>query len=87
MGNCWGREKGNGEEGRGGGVSIQPTWDRSGRGFAPRQMRDFQVSKGRGPRDKGRDFGRDFQATKGDYQKDWGMHLRVYILLIVYVSC
>jgi hypothetical protein len=40
------------------------------------QRRDFQVSKGRGPRDKGRDF----QATKGDYQKDWGMHL-------LYISC
>jgi hypothetical protein len=32
-------------------------------------------SKGRGPRNKGRDF----QATKGDYQKDWGMHFHVYV--------
>ncbi len=68
------------------GASIQPTRDQSGRGFAPRHRggrRDFQVSKGRVPRNKGRDF----QATKGDYQKDWGMHLRIYIMLIVYISC
>jgi hypothetical protein len=50
---------------------------------ATTQRRDFQVSKGRVPRNKGRDF----QATKGDYQKDWGMHLRVYIMLILYISC
>jgi hypothetical protein len=50
---------------------------------ATTQRRDFQVSKGRVPRNKGRDF----QATKGDYQKDWGMHPRVYIVLIVYISC
>jgi hypothetical protein len=43
----------------------------------------FQVSKGRGPRVKGRDF----QATKRGYQKDWGMHPHVYIVLIVYISC
>ncbi len=37
MGNHWGGEKGNGEEREGGkGVSIQPTRDQSGRGFAPR---------------------------------------------------
>ncbi len=45
---------------------------------ATTQRRDFQVSKGRAPRNKGSDF----QATKGDYRKDWGMHLRVYIVLI-----
>ncbi len=45
---------------------------------ATTQRRDFQVSKGRVPRNKGRDF----QATKGDYQQGWGMYLRVYIVLI-----
>ncbi len=50
---------------------------------ATTKRRDFQVSKGRVPRDKGRDF----QAKKGDYQKDWGMYLRVYIMLIMYLSC
>ncbi len=50
---------------------------------ATTQRRDFQVSKGRVPRNKGRDF----QAAKEDYQKDWGMHLRVYIVLIVYILC
>ncbi len=50
---------------------------------ATTQRRDFQVSKGRVPRNKGRDS----QATKGDYQKDWGMHLRVYIVIIVYILC
>jgi hypothetical protein len=43
----------------------------------------FKVSKGRVTRNKGRDF----QATKRGYQKDWGMHPRVYIMLIVYVLC
>jgi hypothetical protein len=38
------------------------------------QRRDFQVSKWRVPMNKGRDF----QATKGDYQKDWGIHFRIY---------
>jgi hypothetical protein len=50
---------------------------------ATTQRRDCQVCEGRGPKNKGRDF----QATKGDYQKDWGMHLRVYIMLILYISC
>ncbi len=45
---------------------------------ATKQRRDFQVSKGKVPRNKGREF----QATTGDYQKGWGMHLRVYIVLI-----
>ncbi len=83
MGNRWGREKGDGEEGGGG---CQYTANQGSELTVIRattQRRDFQVSKGRGPRKKGRDF----QATKGDYQKDWGMHLRVYIMLIVYVSC
>ncbi len=50
---------------------------------ATTQRRDFQVSKGRVPRN----IGRDFQAAKGDYQKDWGMHLCIYIVLVVYISC
>jgi hypothetical protein len=83
MRNRWEKEKGNGEEGgEGGQYTANPGSEWTGiRGMT--QRRDFQVSKGRGPRDKGRDF----QATKGDYQKDWGMHLRVYIMLIVYISC
>ncbi len=47
------------------------------------QRRDFQVSKGRVPRNKWRDS----QGTKGDYQKNWGTHLHGYIVLIVYISC
>ncbi len=70
---------GEGEKGmgrKGGEVSIQPTRDQSGQGFAPRQRRDFQVSKGRVPRDKGRDF----QATKADYQ-------RIGVCTPIYISC
>ncbi len=69
--------------GRGGGQYIANQGSEWTRIRATTQRRDSQVSKERVPRDKGRDF----QATKGDYQKDWGMHLRVYIVLIVYMSC
>jgi hypothetical protein len=82
MGNCWGRGKGNGEEREGG----QYTADQGSEWMGIRattQRRDFQVSKGRIPRNKGKDF----QATKGDCQKEWGMHFRVYIVLIVYIYC
>jgi hypothetical protein len=76
-------KRGMGRKGEGGGqytANLGSEWT----GIrATTQRRDFQVSKGRGPRDKGRDF----LATKGGYQKDWGMHLRVYIMLIVYISC
>ncbi len=69
--------------GKGGGqytANQGPEWT----GFrATTQRRDFQVSKGRVRRNKGRDF----QATIGDCQKDWGMHLHVCIVLIVYISC
>ncbi len=68
MENRWGREKGE-WGGRGGGqytANLGSEWT----GIrATTQRRDFQVSKGRGLRDKGRDF----LATRGDYQKDWGM--------------
>jgi hypothetical protein len=47
------------------------------------QRRDFQVSKGRVPRNKGGIS----KQQKGDYQKNWGMHLHVYIMSIVYISC
>jgi hypothetical protein len=44
-GNCWGKGKGNGEEG--GGVSIQPTRDQSGQGSHHNIEEGFQVSKRR----------------------------------------
>ncbi len=72
MGNRWGREKGNGEERGWGQYTANQGSEWTGI-RATTQRRDFQVSKGKGPRNKGRDF----QATKGDYQKDWGMHLRI----------
>jgi hypothetical protein len=74
-------EKGMGRKG-GGSVYSQPGIRADGDSRNDTEE-GFQVSKGRVPRDKGRDF----QATKGDYQKDWGMHPRVYIALIVYISC
>jgi hypothetical protein len=58
-------EKGMGRKG-GGSVYSQPGI-RADRDRTMTQRRDFQVSKGRVPRDKGRDF----QATRRDYQKDW----------------
>jgi hypothetical protein len=64
--------------GRGGLVYSQPGTRVDG-DSSTTQRREFQVSKGRVPRNKGRDF----QATKGGYQKGvWSMHLRVYIMLI-----
>jgi hypothetical protein len=75
-----GRGKGNGEE-RGGSVYSQPGIRADGDSRHDTEE-GFQVSKGRIPRDKGRDF----QATKRGYQKDWGMHPRVYITLIVYIK-
>ncbi len=67
--------KGNG--GEGGGVSTQPTWERSGRAMT--QRRDFQVSEERVLRSKGRDF----QAAKRGCQKGVrSMHFHVYIMLI-----
>ncbi len=67
---------------RGGQYTANQVSERTGIRATTQRM-DFQVSKGRVPRNKGRDF----QATKGDYQKDWGMYLRVYIVLIVYILC
>ncbi len=72
-------EKGMGRKRGGGSVYSQPGI-RADRDSRHNTEEGFQVSKGRVPRDKGRDF----QATKRGYQKDWGMHPRVYIVLIVY---
>jgi hypothetical protein len=58
-------KRGMGRKGEGGSVYSQPGI-RVDRDSRTTQRRDFQVSKGRGPRDKGRDF----LATRGDYQKD-----------------
>jgi hypothetical protein len=76
-----GREKRDGEERGGRSVYSQPgiRADRDSR----HDTEEGFPSKGRVPKDKGRDF----LATKRDYQKDWGMHPRVYIVLIVYISC
>jgi hypothetical protein len=76
-GTVWEGEKGMGRKGGGGQYTANQGSERTGI-HATTQRRDFQVSKRRVPRDKGRDF----QATKRDYQKDWGMHPRVYIVLI-----
>jgi hypothetical protein len=65
MGNRWGRGKGNGEEREGGQYTANQGSEWTGI-RATTQRRDFQVSKGRVPRNKGRDS----QATKEDYQKD-----------------
>ncbi len=70
-------EKGMGR--KGGGSVYSPPGIRADGNSRHDTEEGFQVSKGRVPRNKGRDF----QATRGDYQKDWGMHLRVYIVLIV----
>jgi hypothetical protein len=57
--------KGKREQGGRGGAANQGS-ERTGI-RAMTQRRDSQVSKGRVPRDKGRDF----QATRRNYQKDW----------------
>jgi hypothetical protein len=59
-------EKGMGSKGGEGQYTANQGSERTGI-RATTQRRDFQVSKGRVPRNKGRDF----QATKRDYQKDW----------------
>ncbi len=74
-----GEGKGNGGVGGGGGqytANLGPEWTGI---CATTQRRDFQVSKGGFPRNRGKDF----QATKRGHQKGVrGMHLHVYIVLI-----
>jgi hypothetical protein len=65
MGNRWGRGNGNWEEKGGGSVNSQPGIRVDGDSRHDTEE-GFQVSKGRIPENKGRDF----QATKGDCQKD-----------------
>jgi hypothetical protein len=73
--------RGKREWGGRGGVSIQPPRDQSGRGVrATTQRRDFQVSKGRVPRNKGRDF----QATKKGLSKGVGACTSMYRLCLGY---
>ncbi len=83
MGNCWGRGKRNGVEvGEGGQYTANLGSEWTGI-LATTEMRDFQVSKGRGPRVKGRDF----QATKGDYLSKGLRHAppRIYHANCVYI--
>jgi hypothetical protein len=71
-------EKGMGRKGGQYTANLGSEWKRDSRHDTEE---GFQVSK----RGVSRNKGRDFQA-KGDYQKDWGMHLHIY-RAIVYVSC
>jgi hypothetical protein len=83
MGNSWGKEKGDGEEKRGGGQytsNLGPGWT----GTAPHAKEGFQV---RGNQEQGRDI-----PGKGNYQGDCAMYLRynanlVHIMQIVCMSC
>ncbi len=77
-GTVGGRGKGNGEQ-KGGGVSIQPTRDLSGRESHHDAKEGFQVSK-KGAQERGQGF-----PSKGGYQKDWVMHFD--IMLLLYISC
>jgi hypothetical protein len=82
MGNCWGREKGNGEEtegGKGGSVYSQPGIGVDGKSHHNSEE-GFQVSK------------RGVQGIRiGISKQKWIIkgigHAPPYIVLIVYISC
>jgi hypothetical protein len=72
----WGRGNGEGE----GGFSLLPTRDKSGREFAPRQRRDFQVGKKGFPKSGGGIPGSERGVAKKRLQvRDVGIRLYVYM--------
>jgi hypothetical protein len=73
-GNRWEGERGMGEWGGG---QYTANWGPEWTGIrATTQRRDFQVSKGRFPRDRGRDS----KQQKGDARKGFGACTSMYIL-------